>query len=66
MEPLEGVHFLQGSIADSVIHQQIENLLQQSQKSHFNLVLSDMGHNFTGNRSVDSARVLVSLIKVDF
>jgi 23S rRNA (uridine2552-2'-O)-methyltransferase len=57
MEPLEGVHFIQGSIADASIQEQI-----RQKKSHFNMVLSDMGHNFTGNRTMDSARVLVKLI----
>lgn len=54
MEPVEGVHFIQGDFREESILHELENLLQGKK---VDLVLSDMAPNLSGIASADAARV---------
>ena len=54
MEPIEGVHFIQGDIRDDAV---LEQLAQQMQGELADLVISDMAPNLSGIASADAARV---------
>jgi 23S rRNA (uridine2552-2'-O)-methyltransferase len=64
MEPIEGVHFLQGDFRDDAVLAQLEAVLQGEP---VDLVVSDMAPNLSGIPASDAARVshLVELA-VDF
>ena len=53
IQPLAGAVFLQGDMTDPVTQQ---NLLQQLQGKHADVVLSDMSPDISGNYSIDHAR----------
>lgn len=53
MEPLEGVHFIQGDFTEDVA---LQKLVQELGESKADLVMSDMAPNITGMRSVDQPR----------
>ncbi len=54
MEPVEGVHFIQGDFREESVLHELENLLQGKK---VDLVLSDMAPNLSGIASADAARV---------
>ena len=54
MEPIEGVHFLQGDFREESMLQELEGLLKGRKAD---LVLSDMAPNLSGIASADAARV---------
>lgn len=54
MEPIEGVHFLQGDFCEESMLQELEGLLKGRKAD---LVLSDMAPNLSGIASADAARV---------
>lgn len=54
MEPVEGVHFLQGDFREESVLHELEALLEGRQ---VDLVLSDMAPNLSGIASADAARV---------
>ena len=50
MEPIEGVTFIQGSIDDEMIQQ---DALKRNDEKKFDLIISDMSPNKTGNKVID-------------
>ena len=56
IEPLDGLVILKGDISDVEV-------LDELVKHKFQLVTSDMAHNFTGNRSVDVPKMLELVMK---
>ena len=64
MEPIEGVHFLQGDFREPAVLEQLGQLLQGKK---VDAVVSDMAPNLSGVESADAARIahLVELA-VDF
>lgn len=55
MEPLEGVHFIQGDFCDEVVLQQLYAYLNNAP---IHLVMSDMAPNMSGNKGVDQPRAI--------
>jgi len=55
MEPLEGVHFLQGDFTAEDTHEALREALGDRA---VDLVMSDMAPNMTGNRAVDQPRLM--------
>ncbi len=55
MEPLSGVHYIQGDFSDETI---LETLLCELGDAKADLVLSDLAPNISGNRSVDQPRAM--------
>jgi 23S rRNA (uridine2552-2'-O)-methyltransferase len=55
MEPLEGVHFIQGDFCEESVLNQLHSVLDGAP---VNLVLSDMAPNMSGNKAVDQPRSL--------
>ena len=55
MEPIEGVHYIQGDFREDDVLQQLENLLGGGKVG---LVLSDMAPNMSGIPLSDQARVM--------
>ncbi len=64
MEPIEGVHYIQGDFREDAVLQQLEAVLQGRA---VDVVVSDMAPNLSGHSSTDAARVshLIELA-VDF
>jgi 23S rRNA (uridine2552-2'-O)-methyltransferase len=54
MEPIEGVHFLQGDIREEAVLAELETLVGGRP---VNVVVSDMAPNLSGIESADSARI---------
>lgn len=54
MEPIEGVHFVQGDFGEAGVLEQLEQAMQSRQAD---VVISDMAPNLSGIESVDAARV---------
>jgi 23S rRNA (uridine2552-2'-O)-methyltransferase len=54
MEPIEGVHFIQGDFSESGVLAQLEDALRSRQAD---VVVSDMAPNLSGIDSVDTARI---------
>ena len=54
MEPIEGVHFLQGDFRDDVVLEQLQAALDGRQ---VDVVISDMAPNLSGIASADAARI---------
>lgn len=54
MEPIDGVHFIQGDFRENAVLSQLEALIGENK---VNLVLSDMAPNLTGISDTDAARV---------
>lgn len=67
MEPIEGVHFIQGDFREPEVLAQLEQVLVDRGVQAVDVVVSDMAPNLSGIGSADAARVedLVSLA-VDF
>ncbi|KAJ2002292.1 2' O-ribose methyltransferase [Coemansia thaxteri] len=55
MQPIPGVHFIQGDFLEQSIKSQIQSALGQRRVG---LMLSDMAPSFTGHHSVDAARIM--------
>lgn len=55
MEPLEGVHFIQGDFCEEAVLDQLHEALDGAP---VNLVLSDMAPNMSGTKAVDQPRSL--------
>ncbi|GAA6140840.1 RlmE family RNA methyltransferase [Hydrogenophaga sp. 5NK40-0174] len=67
MEPIEGVHFIQGDFRDDDVLAQLEETLKAKGMEAVNVVVSDMAPNLSGIADADAARIshLVELA-VDF
>ena len=67
MEPVEGVHFIQGDFREEAVLATLEQALVDRGHAHVDLVVSDMAPNLSGIESADAARIehLVELA-VDF
>lgn len=64
MEPIEGVHFLQGDFREESVLAELEGLLEGKK---VDVVVSDMAPNLSGNDSTDAARIsLLVELAVDF
>ena len=64
MEPLEGVHFIQGDFREQSVLERLATLLNGTQ---VNLVMSDMAPNMSGNKAVDQPRSLyLAELALDF
>ena len=58
MEPIEGVHFIQGDFREDAVLAQLQALLAaQAPGRKVDVVISDMAPNLSGIESADSARV---------
>jgi len=55
MEPIHGVHFIQGDFRDDAVLQRLEEMLG---KREVGLVMSDMAPNMSGVPLVDQARIM--------
>jgi 23S rRNA (uridine2552-2'-O)-methyltransferase len=53
MEPLEGVHFIQGDFCEESVFKQLISVLDGTP---VNLIMSDMAPNMSGNKAVDQPR----------
>ena len=67
MEPVEGVHFIQGDFREASVLQALESALEERNLSAVDVVVSDMAPNLSGIGSSDAARIsdLIELA-VDF
>ncbi len=67
MDPVEGVHFIQGDFGEAAVLAQLEQALTDRNVQLVDLVVSDMAPNLSGIGSADAARMsnLVELA-VDF
>jgi len=67
MEPIEGVHFIQGDFREAEVLAELEQVLLDRDVRHVDVVVSDMAPNLSGIGAADAARVedLVGLA-VDF
>ncbi|GGH56009.1 ribosomal RNA large subunit methyltransferase E [Comamonas phosphati] len=64
MEPIEGVHYIQGDFREESVLTQLEEAMQGGKAD---VVISDMAPNLTGSASTDAARVAVLIeMAVDF
>lgn len=64
MEPIEGVHFLQGDFREESVLAELEGLLEGKK---VDVVVSDMAPNLSGNDATDAARIaLLVELAVDF
>jgi 23S rRNA (uridine2552-2'-O)-methyltransferase len=64
MEPIEGVHFLQGDFREDAVLAELEALLEGKK---VDVVVSDMAPNLSGNDATDAARIcLLVELAVDF
>ncbi len=58
MEPIEGVHFIQGDFRDAEVLEQLETALASSAgPTLVDVVISDMAPNLSGIESADAARI---------
>lgn len=67
MEPVEGVHFIQGDFREAEVLAQLQAVLADKGMARLDLVVSDMAPNLSGIADTDAARVehLIELA-VDF
>ncbi len=67
MEPIEGVHFIQGDFREDEVLAQLEDALRSKGKDAVDVVVSDMAPNLSGIADADAARIshLIELA-VDF
>lgn len=67
MDPIEGVHFIQGDFRENEVLEALERCLEERGVRQVDLVISDMAPNLSGIGSADAARIedLVGLA-VDF
>jgi 23S rRNA (uridine2552-2'-O)-methyltransferase len=58
MEPIEGVHFIQGDFREDAVLAQLQTLLTEKAPGRkVDVVISDMAPNLSGIESADSARI---------
>lgn len=64
MEPIEGVHYIQGDFREESVLTQLEQAMNGGKAD---VVISDMAPNLSGNASTDAARVALLIeMAVDF
>ena len=64
MEPIEGVHFLQGDFREQEVADKLTDLLEGEK---VDVVLSDMAPNLSGVAAADAARcLLLNELALDF
>jgi len=64
MEPIEGVHYIQGDFREESVLTQLEQAMNGGRAD---VVISDMAPNLSGNASTDAARVALLIeMAVDF
>lgn len=64
MEPIEGVHYIQGDFREESVLTQLEQAMNGEKAD---VVISDMAPNLSGNASTDAARVALLIeMAVDF
>ena len=67
MEPVEGVHFIQGDFREESVLAQLEQSLADRGVDKVDVVVSDMAPNLSGIGATDSARIeLLVELAVDF
>jgi len=67
MEPVEGVHFIQGDFRDEGVLARLEQALVDRGVKQVDVVVSDMAPNLSGIGATDSARIeLLVELAVDF
>lgn len=67
MEPVEGVHFIQGDFREEAVLAQLEQALADRGVDKVDVVVSDMAPNLSGIGATDSARIeLLVELAVDF
>jgi len=67
MEPIEGVHFIQGDFREDAVLAALEQTLTDKGVAAVDVVVSDMAPNLSGIDSVDAARIgLLVELAVDF
>lgn len=67
MEPVEGVHFIQGDFREESVLAQLEQALADRGVDKVDVVVSDMAPNLSGIGATDSARIeLLVELAVDF
>lgn len=59
MEPIEGVHFIQGDFTENEVYQQLLDKLQILDTDKADLVISDMAPNMSGMREIDQPRAML-------
>ncbi len=57
MEPVEGVHFIQGDFREAEVLAELEQALTDRKVQQVDLVVSDMAPNLSGIGSADAARI---------
>lgn len=67
MEPVEGVHFIQGDFREDAVLAGLEQALAERGQTQVDVVVSDMAPNLSGIESADTARIaLLVELAVDF
>ena len=67
MDPIEGVHFIQGDFREDAVLAALEQTLTDKGVAALDVVVSDMAPNLSGIDSVDAARIgLLVELAVDF
>jgi 23S rRNA (uridine2552-2'-O)-methyltransferase len=67
MDPIEGVHFIQGDFREDTVLAALEQTLTDKGVAAVDVVVSDMAPNLSGIDSVDAARIgLLVELAVDF
>lgn len=68
MEPIEGVHFIQGDFREPAVLDELENALRvDTAVQAVDVVVSDMAPNLSGVETVDAARIVLLVeLAVDF
>jgi 23S rRNA (uridine2552-2'-O)-methyltransferase len=59
MDPIEGVHFIQGDFTEDAVYQQLLDALQTLDNDKADLVISDMAPNMSGMREIDQPRAML-------
>src|SRR5690606_19978124 len=57
MEPVDGVHFIQGDFREDAVLAELEQALAERGHAQVDLVVSDMAPNLSGIESADAARI---------
>ena len=55
IDPIDGIKFIQGDFTDDEVY---EEIISSTKNQHFDVVLSDMAPNFSGQPSVDLPRAM--------
>jgi len=59
MEPIDGVHFIQGDFTENEVYQRLLDRLQTLDTDKADLVISDMAPNMSGMREIDHPRAML-------